>query len=73
MICNLCRYLQDQELECRRMHISANRAGEWEMVAEILLLIRQTHVKKCTRCQAAEPAQGYESSLDSSTPSEGGY
>lgn len=50
MPCNFCNYLMEQELVCRRAHISANRRGDWEPTAEILLLLRQTHVKECALC-----------------------
>ena len=52
MPCNFCNYLIEQEILCRRAHISANRAGEWKATAEILLMIRQTHVASCPRCLA---------------------
>jgi hypothetical protein len=50
MPCNYCSYLMEQEIVCRRAHISANRRGDWESTAEILLLLRQTHVRQCAKC-----------------------
>jgi hypothetical protein len=57
MPCNFCSYLIEQEVACRRAYVSANRSGEWESVAEILLIIRRVHIQRCEVCQAASLSQ----------------
>ena len=57
MLCNFCSYLIKQEISCRRAHFSANRAGEWEATAEILLIVRRVHIQRCEVCQVASLPQ----------------
>ena len=57
MPCNFCSYLIEQEISCRRAHFSANRAGEWEATAEILLIVRRVHIQRCEVCRAASLSQ----------------
>jgi hypothetical protein len=53
--CILARYLEAEELVCRRMERTANadtpHGQEWHRVAEALLDFRQNHVVRCERCQ----------------------
>lgn len=55
MICNLTKYLMEQETSCREMAITANLdtpvSFEWRKAAEGLHAIRRQHVERCPKCQ----------------------
>ena len=57
-MCNLCKYLMEEELNCRRIARVANLdtpAGrEWERVAGEMLRIRREHLDNCEQCRAGE-------------------
>jgi hypothetical protein len=57
-MCNLCKYLMEEELSCRRIARVANldtAAGrEWERVAGEMLRIRREHLDVCGNCRAGE-------------------
>lgn len=57
-MCNLCKYLMEEELSCRRIARVANLdtpAGrEWERVAGEMLRIRREHLDQCEVCQRPE-------------------
>ena len=52
MKCNLERFLEQQELECRRIARSCHDASreEWLKTAEFLLARRREHVAVCEKC-----------------------
>ena len=55
MTCNLSLYLQQQELECRRIARAANSGtqaqSEWLKTAEAILARRREHVEVCKMCK----------------------
>ena len=54
MKCNLERFLEQTELECRRIARSANSGtqayDEWIKTAEALLQRRREHITVCMKC-----------------------
>lgn len=54
MACNLEKYLEGEELSCRRIARSANDGTqaqkEWLKTAEVLLERRREHVQVCKKC-----------------------
>lgn len=56
MKCNLEKFLEQTELECRRIARSCNDGTEgqreWTKTAEALLARRREHVKVCVKCGA---------------------
>lgn len=54
MMCNLARFLEEEELQCRRIAKSANDGtqaqAEWVKTAEVLLERRREHVRVCMKC-----------------------
>ncbi|MGP8269091.1 MAG: hypothetical protein ACLQLH_03410 [Terracidiphilus sp.] len=55
-MCNLSRYLREQEIVCLRMEFSANRdtpmGAEWAVVASALAALQAQHFKRCGKCSA---------------------
>jgi hypothetical protein len=54
MKCNLERYLEQEELSCRRIARSMNQGTqseqEWLKTAEAILARRREHLKVCREC-----------------------
>jgi hypothetical protein len=54
MTCNLEKYLEEQELSCRRIAKSANDGtqsqSEWEKTATVFWERRREHIKVCKKC-----------------------
>ena len=54
MKCNLEKFLEETELQCRRIAKSANEGTqsyqEWLKTAEALLERRREHIKVCSKC-----------------------
>ena len=54
--CILSRYLQEQEVSCWNMAITANadlpHAAEWKMIAALMATTRHEHMKRCGKCAA---------------------
>ena len=53
-LCNLARFLAEEELSCRRMERAAGpdtaHGWEWHRIAETLCALRMEHVGRCERC-----------------------
>jgi hypothetical protein len=58
MTCNHERFLEQQELECRRIARSCNRGTEgeqeWLKTAQALLVRRSEHLAVCKECNGGE-------------------
>lgn len=61
-MCNLSRYLFEQEHMCADVAITANTdtelAREWRQVAAGLQRLRVDHAKVCRKCKEGKDGQG---------------